>query len=93
VGGGKRANQINRVGSECAKGTGREAEKHGRLVGIEGLPRVSQRHEEQAERRAKAEAKNARGQEVSHARSLRRYALADDVAWHQRNNDVPLRQA
>jgi hypothetical protein len=93
VGGGKRVNQINRVGSECAKTTGREAEKRGRLVGIEGLPRVFQRHEEQAERHAKAEAKKACGQEVSHARSLRWYALADDVAWHQRNNDVPLRQA
>ena len=88
VGGGKRVHQINRVGSECAKATGRETKKCGRLVGIEGLPRISECHEKQAERHAKAEAKKARSQEVSHARSLRWYALADDVAWHQRNNDV-----
>jgi hypothetical protein len=88
VGGGKRVDQINHVGSECAKATGREAEKRGRLVGIEGLPRVAKGHEEQAERHTKAEAKETRGQKVSHTRSLRWYVLADDVAWHERNNDV-----
>jgi hypothetical protein len=88
VGGGECVDQINDVGSDCAKAACREAEERGSCGGIEGLPRVAKRHEEQAEGHAKPEAKEARGQEVSHTRSLRCYALADGVAWHERHNDV-----
>jgi hypothetical protein len=88
VGGAKCVDQLNNAGSECAKAAGREAKERGRCLGIEGLQCVAKRHEEQAERHAKAEAKETRSQEVSHARSLRWYALVDDVTWHERNDGV-----
>ena len=88
AGGGKRVDQINDVGSDCANAACREAEERGGFVWIEGLESLTKRHEEQPEGHAKTKAKDARGQEVSHVRSLRCYALVDDVAWHERNNEM-----
>jgi hypothetical protein len=87
-GGGERVDEIAHTGLDGAKATGSEAEERGGLVGIEGLQGLAKRYKEQSEAHAQTEAKETRGQEVSHAQSLRCYALVDDVAWHERNNDV-----
>jgi len=76
------------VGSDCANAACREAEERGGFVWIEGLHSLVKRHEEQPEGYAKTKAKEARGQEVLHARSLRCYAPVDDVAWHERKDEM-----
>ena len=88
MGGGRRVGQFHDVGTECANAAGRKAEERGGCVRIEGLPGLAKHHEEQAQRHAKPEAKDARGHEVSHARSLRWYALVHGVAWPKRHNGV-----